>query len=313
MSDPLINTSDGTADTPAVAIANLSSALTPQLDGMRADYFATDKEKRLILGRALVLARQIETDLEMRSDLDDACERQGIRCHIETEVINRVLRYVTGDKQVRSNSYASSLKAIPDHINTAEKIAAYIEAQGGLEKLRAFYAACQKAASQTQPDERPSSPQPDNTAMDELVQASHPGTGPTLPGGGDDGQPAKVTDLPKVPGGNLQPNLADGQIEPTKAPRDDAGEQLSPPCQGPTDIRRYSIARSTITPDKVAKGDIVMIAYDGHPDLTCVVNYPGLVEATGKFVMDFMNRHPAKDGDAAIDSLVASAARTGGK
>jgi hypothetical protein len=297
MSNLQADAANQTAAFSALMIANVPDPLVAELDRLQTAYFMNGKEKRLVLGRALVLARKIQLDPDMTAELIAACKSRGIRCHTDTEVLNRMLRYIIGD-QSRSNSYAAALKVVPDRIKTPEEIADYIHAQGGLEKLREVYAASRKPPQPTNVNVGAVSEQSDDAAMEALLRAGQPAIGATLLGEPVDKGAAEVADFATVSGVDLHPASV-AEIEHSTVPGDDADT---------TRLGYKWMLRSEVTAATLPEQKFVML---GAPENRWLiyVDDPTLVADFEERLA--LRRITASDG--AIETLVASAGRTGGQ
>lgn len=119
---------------PPTTLSGTAQSLQQKLDGLHGTFLRTNRELYEVLGDALSMARAVETDPDLCTELDCACDAASLRFHVDTTVLNRVLRYIIRDQRL-ANSYAGALRHVPARCDTPKSIAEFLEEEG-IQRLR---------------------------------------------------------------------------------------------------------------------------------------------------------------------------------
>src|ERR1035437_1269627 len=128
------------------------ASVTQGLSDLRVNFFRTNRETYLLLGKSLCLAREIQGVYLLQRELAAACKAKNLTFNPTSRVLNRVLCYVTDDHG-NANSYAATLRNVPDTCVTPEQIADFISKARGVQKLRLSTGKSSRSAGQARADE----------------------------------------------------------------------------------------------------------------------------------------------------------------
>ena len=281
-------------------------SLAQRLSAIRDDFFRNNQEKYLILGNAVCLAREVDNDLSLRVELDNACKTAGFCFRAATPELNRILRYMTDDEQGRANNFAAALRKVPSDRITPNDIAAFITEAGGLQKLRLSGGNAGKARLVPQLKKNDQVQPHDDGALDKLMRSvggnasahivqHQAGAGtPKLPisaGESVGSDHRDQTDEQTQPGQQVEPDTH------TLVPHEDADEQPQAAQQGVAGQDFKTIARSAVNADTLPKQSFFMMGGKDAKTLMYIDDDPILVRETADYVRARLkSRHAGVSG-----------------